>query len=273
MNKKVILVVLDGLNYQVAKQCLGFLMGHVERGSACLHKLRCELPSLSRPLYETILTGVTPIEHGVVNNNVVRLSNQSSVFTLARRSRKITAAAAYSWISELYNRAPFNPVTDRQITDESQNIQYGLYYWDDHYPDSHLFADAEVLRTRYQPDFLLVHPMNIDAQGHQHGLLANQYRNAAVNSDQLLSLYLPAWLQAGYQVMVTSDHGMNAHCNHGGTTDEEREIPLFLLGDAFHPLLSHDNASAGMLSQLHLCGVICEVLGVADHHKPLPETW
>ena len=205
MNNKVILVILDGLNFQVAEECLGFLMGHVEQGSARLFKLRCELPSLSRPLYETILTGVTPLEHGVINNNVIRLSNQTSVFSLARKAGKKTAAAAYSWISELYNRAPFNPVTDRQVIDEELIIQYGLYYWEDHYPDSHLYADAEHLRVQYNPDFMLVHPMNIDDQGHKHGLLASQYRNVAAKSDQLLSLYLPAWLQAGYQVMITSD--------------------------------------------------------------------
>lgn len=70
------------------------------------------------------------------------------------------------------------------------NIQYGLYYWEDHYPDSHLYADAEFPRVQYEPDFLLVHPMNIDHQGHKHGLLASQYRNEAARSDQSLSLYL-----------------------------------------------------------------------------------
>ncbi|MGJ7385103.1 alkaline phosphatase family protein, partial [Morganella morganii] len=105
MNNPVILVVLDGLNYRTAHDCMGFMQGLAESGNATLYSLSCELPSLSRPLYECILTGVRPVDSGVVHNQVVRLSHNDSIFSLAQKAGKTTAAAAYHWVSELYNRA------------------------------------------------------------------------------------------------------------------------------------------------------------------------
>ena len=42
----------------------------------------------------------------------------------------------------------------------------------------------------------------------------------------LLADLLPQWLAEGYQVVITSDHGMNADLSHGGTLAEERAVPL-----------------------------------------------
>ena len=262
MSHKVILVMLDGLNYQVARHALGHLQAFCAAGRAALYKLECELPALSRPLYETILTGITPIDSGIVNNDVVRLSNGQGIFHYAHAAGLSTAAAAYHWISELYNRAPFDAGRDRHTHDTSLPIQHGHFYYADHYPDSHLFADAESLRRVHQPDFLLVHPMNIDDAGHKHGLDSSQYRNSARSADVLLANYLQRWLDDGYQILVTADHGMNNDRSHNGLLPEEREVPLFVVGDAFSL-----NANA-QPTQLQLCGTICELLGLS-HDKPV----
>lgn len=102
--------------------------------------------------------------------------------------------------------------------------------------------------------------MNIDDAGHKHGLDTPQYRNSARSADINLAVYLQAWLDAGYQVLVTSDHGMNSDRSHNGLLAEEREVPLFVLGDGF----SLDASAAPR--QTELCGTICQLLGV-DHDK------
>lgn len=262
MKHNVILVILDGLNYEVAQHAMGHLQAYCGAGRAALYKLECELPSLSRPLYECIMTGISPIDSGIVHNDVVRLSNQRSIFHYARDAGLSTAAAAYHWMSELYNRAPFVPARDRHTDDATLAIQHGHFYYADHYPDSHLFDDAEHLRARHAPNFLLVHPMNIDDAGHKHGLDSAQYRNSARRADLILAEYLQRWLEAGYQVLVTADHGMNNDRSHNGLLAEEREVPLFVLGDAF----SFDPQAAP--KQTELCGTVCQLLG-ADHDKPL----
>lgn len=260
---KTILVVIDGLAYETAEQCMGFLQALKEQGTTTLYKLQCELPSMSRPLYETILTGVTPALSGVVHNQVVRNSSQQSVFSLARQAGLSTAAAAFHWFSELYNRSPYDVVRDRYTQDPNQLIQYGCFYHGEHYPDSYLYLDAESLRRRYNPDFLLIHPMNIDNAGHRDGRDSAHYRNTVRHSDSELSKYIPEWIDEGYQILITADHGMNNDNSHGGTLPDERDVPLFVIGQCF----SHQQDCKP--KQTEICGVICELLGIQDYNKPV----
>lgn len=123
---KTILVLLDGLNYRVAHDAMGYLQAECAAGRGRLYLLESELPSLSRPLYECILTGVTPVESGVVHNHVSRLSHQQSVFHYARAARLTTAAAAYHWFSELYNRTPFDAARDRHTDAPSCRSSTGI---------------------------------------------------------------------------------------------------------------------------------------------------
>jgi len=105
-SRKVILIMSDALRYDTAVNGMGFLGHLVEKGKASLYKIHGELPSMSRPMYETIHTGLPAFEHGIVSNYVVRRSNFPNLFQIAHEAGKITAAAAYYWISELYNRVP-----------------------------------------------------------------------------------------------------------------------------------------------------------------------
>ncbi|WP_192459170.1 alkaline phosphatase family protein [Musicola keenii] len=258
---KTILVVLDGLSFQVGREAMGYLQAECAAERGQLYQLECELPSLSRPLYECILTGITPVRSGIVHNGVARLSRERSIFHYARDAGLTTAAAAYHWVSELYNRTPFDAARDRHTAEPALPIQFGHFYHDDSYPDSHLFEDAESLRLRHQPDFLLIHPMNIDDAGHRHGLSTPQYRNRARMADGYLSHWMPRWLEEGYQVLVTSDHGMNDDRTHGGILPEERQVPLYVFGCGFS-LRSDANPQ-----QTELCGTVCQLLG-AKHDKP-----
>lgn len=75
-----------------------------------------------------------------------------------------------------------------------------------------------------------------------------------------MSHYLPTWLDAGYQVLVTADHGMNDDRSHGGTLAEEREVPLFVFGEGF-------SLGEATPRQVEICGTVCSLLGLA-HDKP-----
>jgi hypothetical protein len=55
---------------------------------------------------------------------------------------------------------------------------------------------------------------------------------------------------------------MNNDRSHNGLLPEEREVPLFVLGDAFS-----FNAGATP-KQTEICGTVCELLG-APHDKPV----
>jgi len=70
---KIILILSDGLRYDAAVEGMGYLGHLVETKQTSLYKVIGELPSTSRPIYETIHTGLPSSEHGVVSNSVVRL--------------------------------------------------------------------------------------------------------------------------------------------------------------------------------------------------------
>lgn len=260
---KVILVLSDALRYDAAVAGMGFLGHLVEYKQANLYKVVGELPSMSRPMYETTHTGLPSSQHGVVSNKVVRRSEQPNIFQATVDAGKTTAAVAYYWFSELYNRAPYDRIDDREVDDPSLLIQHGRFYTQDAYPDVELFETAGMLVRKFAPDYLLVHPMGMDYAGESHGSDSSQYRNQAILQDMALADLIPEWMELGYNILVTGDHGMNVDKFHGGTTPDVREVPLFLI----RPAQSAVGDTGEVLSQLQLAPTICKLLGV-----PIPET-
>lgn len=254
---KVIMIVLDGLRYDVAQSSMGYLNHLVEASKAACYKVISELPSLSRPLYEVLLTGTPSSVNGISANHIVRLSNGKSVFHAASDHGLTTAAAAYYWISELYNRAPFDRITDRQQHDPGKPIQHGTFYFEDSYPDSHLFADAEILRRNHDPDFMLILPMGIDDAGHKYGGNSKPYRTKVIETDSILASLLPLWIELKYEIIVTSDHGMNEDGNHGGTGALEREVPFYAIGSSFEP-----GYHSEIIPQLAIAPLLCRLLSL-----------
>jgi predicted AlkP superfamily pyrophosphatase or phosphodiesterase len=226
---KVILILSDALRYDAAVAGMGYLGHLVESKLASLYKIVGELPSVSRPMYETIHTGLPTSEHGIVANSIVRLSIKPNVFRSTVDAGKVTAAAAYYWFSELYNRAPYDRVNDREVDDVSLPIQHGRFYTEDAYPDTELFACAALLARRFAPDYLLIHPMGMDYHGETFGSDTREYRNHAIKQDMWLAPLITEWMELGYDILVTGDHGINKDGLHGGTTPEQREVPLYVI--------------------------------------------
>ncbi len=260
---QVILILSDALRYDAAVAGMGFLGHLVETRQASLYKVIGELPSMSRPMYETIHTGAPVSEHGIVANYIVRRSTMPNIFQAAVEAGKTTAAAAYYWFSELYNRAPYDRIDDREVDDEKLLIQHGRFYTQDDYPDIELFATAGMLVRRFLPDYLLIHPMGMDYTGEKYGADTSQYRNQAIFQDMWLAGLIAEWMQRGYNVLVTGDHGINADRLHGGTTPEQREVPLYLIRPGVQGL----GDTGQVLSQLQIAPTICRLLQV-----PIPPT-
>jgi hypothetical protein len=69
----------------------------------------------------------------------------------------------------------------------------------------------------------------------------------------------------GYEIIVTADHGMNRDGNHGGSGDDERDVPLFCIGKRFEPGF-HDE----VIAQLGMAPLVCEMLGVPPSEVMVP---
>lgn len=256
LKNKLVLVILDGCRYDVAMEQMGFLNSLVEHGKAQVTKIKSEMPSNSRPLYEVIMTGTPMHKNGIYTNLCVQRSTETSIFDLVKNAGGTTGMAGYYWMSELYNSSPYNIFTDRIQHDESKLIQHGIFYSEDHYPDSHVFADANSLINDYQPNFMVVHSMNIDDVGHKYTSLSREYMAQVNIADNILGTIVPRWLEQGYEVIVTADHGMDEYGLHGGNLSQHREVPFYLLSETI------ELPKEQPMSQLKLMPFIAEILGI-----------
>ncbi|WDL99099.1 alkaline phosphatase family protein [Alicyclobacillus sp. ALC3] len=251
-------MIVDGLNNATAEEELGFLEGWIEAGRGLRTTAQSILPSLSRPCYASIFTGVEPFGTGILSNRTAHRLSVPSVFDAVRAAGGSSAISGYHWMSELYHEAPFDPVLHRNQEHNTSSYTHGRFYFEDTYPDSHVYADAESLRLRHSPELVVIHPMGVDDIGHKFGGTSKEYRAQAAMADALLAVFAPGWLRDGYQVLVTADHGMNPNGSHGGTTELERVVPLYL----FSPKLKQVGVTESLVPQLHLAHLFCHLLGV-----------
>lgn len=254
--EKLIVVILDGCRYDAAVDQLGFLNHLVEHKQGIFRQVQSEMPSNSRPLYEVLMTGVPTYQNQIHTNFSSVRSNQVSLFDLVKQNNGHTGAAAYHWYSELYNQAPYNFKMDRIQNQPDKGIQHGIFYSEDTYPDSHLFADAQYIIDQYAPEFMLVHSMNIDDVGHKFTAASKEYQSAVNLADILLGIFLPEWLKKGYQVVVTADHGMDEYGLHGGSRSAHREVPFYLFSS------KQEKIKNITIKQLELAPLFCFLLGI-----------
>lgn len=255
---KLILIVLDGLNAESAFRHLGFMEHLVEQEKASCYEVKSQLPTMSRPLYEVIQTGVPVAVHGIYHNGISRRSKEVSLFQLVKECGGKTAAAAYHWVYDLYIGKEKNPELKRFALENEGLIDQGVFYWSDYYPDEHLYADGHFLIEKYNPDYILIHPMMIDTLGHDFGSGSREYMNQTVKADVLLANYLPLWKEKGYDIIVTADHGMNSGGQHSGSDGSERRVPLYIYSDRVEAGDYRDT----VIDQLEVAPLCCRMLGI-----------
>jgi predicted AlkP superfamily pyrophosphatase or phosphodiesterase len=192
-----------------------------------------------------------------------------NVFKSLKEAGKVTAAVAYYWYSELYNRTPYDPINDREVDDAALNIQHGRFYTEDEYPDIELMRAAALMVRRYSPDYLLLHPMGMDYLGETFGSDTSQYRNNATRQDSILAPMIMEWREKGYTIFVTGDHGINNDGNHGGPAPEQREVPLFVI----QPGGKGRGDTGDVVSHLQIAPTVLSLLNIpipsTMKHKPL----
>lgn len=272
MDTKLLLIIIDGVPWRNWRRLFGNLEGWVDSGEARVWKIRSVLPSTSASCYASIHTGVVPATHGCTgNDNVFRLT-QADVFGQIRKAGGITGAIAHSYWSELFNRAPFDPVRDIEYDEpESDTINHGRFHTMSGYglinqmtpSDADLFATLTRLCETFQLDYGMLHSCTLDSMGHRFFHDCQEMDHACFTLDAMLAPYITRWRQAGYEVIVTADHGQDARGHHGGRDPLQQEAALYYFGPAEGP--DPDT----VIDQLQLAPTILTRLGapIADTMK------
>lgn len=261
---KVVFIIADAISFEVAVRQCGNFEGMVDAGRARRWRMRSELPSTSLPVYETLHTGQSPQDHGVLLNDNVPPSAVPNVFSEARAAGLRTAAVAHYNFSELYNGASYEPLRDHEYDDDARPVRHGRFYGE-HGETSFnlclpserdLAAKASILIRRHAPDYILLHTFSADSVGHVHGGESKEFGKQVGLIENAIMEFLPGWLAEGYRVLFTADHGMTALGLHGGTTEVERYVPFYDFG---HP---EGGAMSEAASQLNVAPTILTLMGL-----------
>ncbi len=259
MDNKLLLIILDGVPWRNFRRLFGNLEGWVDSGDAQVWKIRSVLPSISASCYASIHTGVAPATHGCTGNgNVFRL-DLPDVFSQTRKAGGVTGAVTHSFWSEFFNRHPFDRVRDIEYDEpDSDTINHGRFHTmtaaskDNQMTpcDVDLFATLSNLCQRFGLNYGVLHTCTLDSMGHRFFHESNEMDHACHVMDEMLALFVPKWRSAGYEVIVTADHGQDARGHHGGRADLQQDSALYYFGPAKGP------APDIMIDQLQLAPTI-----------------
>ena len=270
METTLYLIIVDGLRADFGRRCFDGLNRWLAEGKAAYTTLRSGMPSDSRPSYALISTGVDGQVNTITGNGARHRCPTPNIFGIARQTGLRTGGALYCWWSELFNKTPFDPATDRQQQDPARDIQVGYFYDADETPDEEVFQKAREIRARWRPHLLAIHPMSVDYAGDRLGGAAGApYRENCIRVGRLIHQFIQEVLEEEPRAsfIVTADHGARDQGGHGGDSDEERLVPCWILGPRARPV-----EDRGVKDQRALAPTILFLLGldIPSHMKVPP---
>lgn len=269
MAARLLLIILDGVPYANWRRLFGNLEGWVASGEAQVWKMRSVLPSTSASCYASIHTGVTPQVHGIWDNADTRRLDFPDIFSEATAAGLKTGAVTHSYWSEFFNRAPFDVVRDIEYDEPGGPITHGRFHTMKGYglinqmtpADYDLFGTLTRLAEVKGIDYGILHTCTLDSMGHRFYHDCQEMDDACFRMDGTLAPFVKRWREAGYEVIVTADHGQDARGHHGGAGPEQQDFALYYFGAAIGP------APDVLLDQLQLAPTVLTRLGV-----PIPAT-
>jgi len=228
---KIVIISVDGLRPDLA------LRGNTPNIHALMNIgsytfwARTTAESITLPSHTSMLTGVTPVKHGIQWNSDLPLKHPvypmfPTIFELAHQAGYTTAMAAGK--PKFINLAKPKTLNWLYIpasqTDEDLNVA----------------AQAVAIILAHQPDLLFIHFPSVDAAGHNYGWASPQQMNAIAEADESIGLILWALdqrhLRQNTFILVTSDHG-GAGLSHGPDDPRSRNIPWLTTGPKIRPAL------------------------------------
>jgi hypothetical protein len=244
LTEQVVLIVIDGLG--IDESHLPLLDELRERGAAAI--ARVPYPTISRPNYVTLLTGVPPRDSGVRAN---RVEAPVAVDTVMDRLRtaglRVATASDYGSLGSLFLRGTPS-ITGIDWVERGVHVAPPppiTWPFDDAVRVGSLdalgpaIAELAAGGTAFVPVLVL----DVDRAGHAAGIGA-EYRATAAAVDRMLRVAFAGIDLTRDTVIVTADHGHVAPGGHGGTEREVSHVPLIFAGRGIVPgALAHDPRS------------------------------
>ena len=217
--------------------------GRIWDQCARVDRVRSVYPTITYPAHATMMTGVYPDRHGIVNNEIPVMGERGSdwewfarslkvptIFDAARRAGLSTASVFWPvtgchpaidyLIDEYWPQRPGETSREafclsgtseevaRRIVDANLHLLVDRAHPE---ADAFVHACACAMIREYKPSLLMLHPANIDAYRHQTGVFSDKVTHGLHEIDLWLGDILRAAREAGIyddtDFFIVSDHG------------------------------------------------------------------
>ncbi len=217
----LILISIDGFRPDyLARGVTPVLSRLAQQGALAAQGMRPSFPSLTFPNHYTLVTGLTPDRHGVINNTMTDEKIPDVLFTLSNRAaladRRWWDGATPLWVSAeqqgLKTATMFWPGSETDI----QGVRPSDWLTYDHNfpPDARVDQLLEWLdrEPSTRPDFLTLYFEAVDSAGHRFGPDAAETTAAVASIDQAIGRLIEGLTTRGLlpqtNLVIVSDHGM-----------------------------------------------------------------
>lgn len=206
--RHTVVVVVDGLRKDaaLAMKSTRYLM---DRGRCFTSDVGN--PTISRPLYAVISTGLEQDRTGSRDNDQTRPLRAESIWEVAREAgMQVSGVSELPWWRELFPGG------------------FDYYYLLPRYTD---YFGPTVLT-----DLTLIHPVYVDEDGHSYGAASPEYRSSVF--DRLDGDFLPFLQKLDLSqdlVILTADHGHVDRGGHGGRQPEVASVLTCFAGRGVIP--------------------------------------
>ena len=251
MNRKVILVSIDGMRPDGLLQCGNPFVEELMKKSAHTLEGSSVKPSVTLPCHMSIFHSVTPERHGMTTNDYVPMVRPVNSLFKQISNAGGRSAMYYGW----------EPLRDVSKPGCLKHAEYIWAYSADH-TDRLLTEAALNYIQKQKPDFVFLYMVETDEKGgHDNGWMSQPYLQCIHDAIDNVKRVLEE-VGDEYTVIVTADHGGHDRI-HGTELPEDMTIPMFFVGPDFEP-----GKKLSGIGLLDIAPTIADIMGV-----PVPREW
>ena len=221
MNKKVILISIDGMRPDGLKTCGNAYLQELERTCSYTYQGRSVRPSVTFPCHFSMTHSVTPDRHGILTNTYVpQVRPVMGLFEKIKNAGGVSAMF-YGW----------EPLRDIASPGSLRFATYINAYMQES-GDTALTDEAQRVIDAHKPDFVFLYMVETDEKGgHDNGWMSEEYLRrismAIDNVKRIIERY-----GEEYSVVIMADHGGHER-SHGTELPEDMTVPFFFRGPDF----------------------------------------
>lgn len=245
MEKKVILISIDGMRPDGLQQCGNPYVKELEKMCAYTYSGSSVFPSVTLPCHFSMTHSAVPQRHGILTNTYVPQVRPIKGLFEVIKERKGVNAMFYGW----------EPLRD---IGEPGSLQYAAYVnaYAKESVDTVLTDKCIEVLEDCKPDFAFLYLVDTDDKGgHDAGWMTEEYlRRISVAIDNVKRIFQRFGKE--YSIVIMADHGGHDR-SHGTMMPEDMTIPFFFYGKDF---------AAGEMSQpvslLEIAPTIVKIMGI-----------